>query len=75
MLLFISDWSKTSLGESPMEQNKGSMVLPLVLQNFTPNIVAIIGQYNQNKGSMVLPLVLQNFTPNIMTVIGQYNHI
>lgn len=38
-----ADWSKTSLGESPMEQNKGSMVLPLVLQNFTPNIVAIIG--------------------------------
>ncbi|CAC5387672.1 SLC5A7 [Mytilus coruscus] len=38
-----ADWNKTSLGQSPMELNRGSMVLPLVLQNFTPNVVAVIG--------------------------------
>ncbi|XP_063439810.1 high-affinity choline transporter 1-like [Mytilus trossulus] len=38
-----ADWNKTSLGQSPMDLNQGSMVLPLVLQNFTPNIVAVIG--------------------------------
>ncbi|XP_071175611.1 high-affinity choline transporter 1-like [Mytilus edulis] len=38
-----ADWNKTSLGQSPMELNMGSMVLPLVLQNFTPNVVAVIG--------------------------------
>ncbi|CAC5390889.1 SLC5A7 [Mytilus coruscus] len=38
-----ADWNKTSLGQSPMDLNQGSMVLPLVLQNFTPNVVAVIG--------------------------------
>ncbi|VDI34308.1 solute carrier family 5 (high affinity choline transporter), member 7 [Mytilus galloprovincialis] len=38
-----ADWNKTSLGQSPIELNMGSMVLPLVLQNFTPNVVAVIG--------------------------------
>ncbi|VDI16898.1 Hypothetical predicted protein, partial [Mytilus galloprovincialis] len=38
-----ADWNKTNLGQSPMDLNQGSMVLPLVLQNFTPNVVAVIG--------------------------------
>lgn len=41
----LTDWNKTSLGQSPIELNMGSMVLPLVLQNFTPNVVAVIGRY------------------------------
>ncbi|XP_074652985.1 high-affinity choline transporter 1-like [Tubulanus polymorphus] len=38
-----ADWNQTQLGQSPLETGQSSLVLPLVLKHFTPNIVAIIG--------------------------------
>ncbi|XP_069115541.1 high affinity choline transporter 1-like isoform X2 [Argopecten irradians] len=38
-----ADWTNTSLGMSPMAANKADMVLPYVLNEFTPVPVAVIG--------------------------------
>ncbi|KAK3107633.1 hypothetical protein FSP39_018781 [Pinctada imbricata] len=38
-----ADWSNTTMGMSPMAANVSSMVLPYVLQEFTPTPVAILG--------------------------------
>ena len=39
----FSDWSNTTLGNSPMALNQSSMTLPYVLYEFTPKWVAILG--------------------------------
>lgn len=38
-----ADWSNTSIGMSPIDNNEGSSILPYVLQEFTPPVVSIIG--------------------------------
>ncbi|OWF43994.1 high affinity choline transporter 1-like [Mizuhopecten yessoensis] len=38
-----ADWTNTTLGMSPMAANKADMVLPYVLNEFTPVPVAVIG--------------------------------
>lgn len=43
---YVVDWNATTLGVSPMEIDKSSMVLPYVLFEFTPRAVSIIGRYN-----------------------------
>lgn len=39
----VADWNSTSYGVSPVDNDEGSMVLPLVLKEFTPKAVSIIG--------------------------------
>ena len=41
--IFHLDWSQTELGRSPIELEMSAMVLPLVLRNFTPRPVTIVG--------------------------------
>ncbi|WAR06623.1 SC5A7-like protein [Mya arenaria] len=38
-----ADWKATSLGVSPLDADKSSMVLPYVLNEFTPKAVSILG--------------------------------
>lgn len=38
-----ADWNTTSLGVSPMEIGKGSMILPYVLNELTPPAVSVLG--------------------------------
>ncbi|XP_053372519.1 high-affinity choline transporter 1-like [Mercenaria mercenaria] len=38
-----ADWNTTRLGVSPMEIGKGSMILPYVLYEFTPQTVSVLG--------------------------------
>ncbi|CAL1534675.1 unnamed protein product [Lymnaea stagnalis] len=38
-----ADWNSTSLGESPIGTNRSSLVLPLVIHEFTPFAVSVLG--------------------------------
>ena len=43
LVYILSDWNQTNYGMSPVDNDQGSMVLPLMLKEFTPAAVSIIG--------------------------------
>ena len=49
------------MGESPLDTDKGSMILPYVLFEFTPPIVSVLGKF-----------VCFEFTPPIVSVLGKF---
>ncbi|KAK0057487.1 high-affinity choline transporter 1 [Biomphalaria pfeifferi] len=38
-----ADWRNTTQGRSPMETNQSSLILPIVINEFTPSVVSIFG--------------------------------